>query len=484
MKKAFLFALTGILWSTIFGQSINFTLTDSTNLQDADVGAMAFGDIDNDGDQDLIITGKGGPVATTLYENDGLGNFTVKAGNTFEGIFAGSVAFEDIDGDTDLDLLIIGKNRSPVLRTNLYLNDGTGIFTLRSGTPFVRFEGGDFAFGDIDQDGDPDILLTGYNFNGDGFTIMYTNDGLGQFTLLFNTPFDSLKDSDVKFFDMDKDNDLDVILCGTNDNGKKSTLLYSNDGTGKYSIVNNSGIDNIAGGDIAVGDCDGDGDSDVFICGQKNNQDIVSELYLNNGTGSFSKATATFPGVYLGTNALSDFDADGDLDIFLIGTGAGGLANNSIIGNVYQNLGSNNFSISDSIYGAYFSSAAIADIDGDNDLDMVVGGTSTGMPIRGTKLYTNEPKEDEKGDTTLSIQTIDTEIPNLFPNPSSGEINISFHATQSGTIEVIDQIGRIVYTTSMENESSIRFELSEKPGIYKIVVQTENKNYVEKIILK
>jgi hypothetical protein len=60
-------------------QTISVTLsTPSIPFQDADLGAMAFDDIDNDGDKDLLITGigSGNPVKTTLYLNDGSGNFT------------------------------------------------------------------------------------------------------------------------------------------------------------------------------------------------------------------------------------------------------------------------------------------------------------------------------------------------------------------------------------------------------------------------
>jgi len=58
-------------------QTISVTLsTPSITFQDADLGAMAFDDIDNDGDKDLLITGigSGNPVKTTLYLNDGFGN--------------------------------------------------------------------------------------------------------------------------------------------------------------------------------------------------------------------------------------------------------------------------------------------------------------------------------------------------------------------------------------------------------------------------
>ena len=152
--------------------------TPAVQLQDADVGSMAFGDIDNDGDNDLIITGKGGPVKSTLYENDGNGNFAEVTGTPIVNVNGGTVGFEDVNGDDFLDLLITGSTSSPTPTANLYLNDGTGNFILATGTPFEPSSGGDFAFGDVDNDGDKDVLITGYDASNSGFSKLYLNNRL------------------------------------------------------------------------------------------------------------------------------------------------------------------------------------------------------------------------------------------------------------------------------------------------------------------
>ena len=71
MKKTYLILICFLASTTGFSQSINFQLDTTQIFQDADVGAMALADVDNDGDNDVLITGKGGPVLTSLFLNDG-----------------------------------------------------------------------------------------------------------------------------------------------------------------------------------------------------------------------------------------------------------------------------------------------------------------------------------------------------------------------------------------------------------------------------
>ena len=155
-------------------------------------------------------------------------------------------------------------------------------------------------------------------------------------------------------------------------------------------MVANTPFEGFSAGDIAIADSENDGDEDVLISGQLENGGAISNLYLNDGTGTFSLLSGTpFPGTFLGETAFADFDNDGDLDVFIVGTGLGGILSNSIIANVYENQGLNNFVLADELIGAYLSSCAIGDIDGDNDLDLVVGGTSVGSPTRATRMYVN-----------------------------------------------------------------------------------------------
>ena len=140
-------------------QSINLQEdTTVNNLYDSRQGSCAMADIDNDGDLDLIITGADAQLTnrkTTLYTNDGMGNFTEVIGtglsNWSEG---GKIAFADVDGDADQDLLITGRDGSPTYYAHFYLNDGSGNFTADTTQPFEPSIGGNLEFADIDNDGD------------------------------------------------------------------------------------------------------------------------------------------------------------------------------------------------------------------------------------------------------------------------------------------------------------------------------------------
>lgn len=479
--KAFIFTVLvlPILISPGLSQPINFELTSPTpQFQDADVGDMEFGDIDNDGDADLIITGKGGPVRTTLYRNDGNGNFTEINETVITDVYRSKIGLNDIDGDGDVDLLISGVNSSPVLSTNLYRNDGAGNFSLVANTPFEPTEGGDFEFGDIDSDGDDDLILVGSTGAPEPIAKLYTNDGSGIFSEVMSTPFTAIQFGAIELFDCDNDTDLDVLLAGENAAGNSFTGLYVNDGVGGFSLVPNTAFNHFTSGDIAIGDTDNDGDLDVLLCGNITPLDIETELYVNDGTGTFSRlANTIFSDVSLGEASFHDFDNDGDLDVFVLGTGEGGLGTNSIIGNVYENQGANTFVYSDSLIGGYFSSHAVADIDGDNDLDLVLGGTTIGSPTRATWMYTNESlisSTDELGEAHAVT---------LYPNPSNGIVNIKLAEQSKAKINVYTQMGQLVYSDDIQGASS-QLKLGLSNGIYLLEITFHNTHISHRLIIR
>ena len=134
-------------------------------------------------------------VSSILYTNDGVGNFSEAIDEFFEGVRTSSVAFSDIDGDNDLDVLISGEFISFSGITRLYINDGDGIFSEAVNNPFTEVYSGKVAFADVDGDGDEDVLVTGLMADN---TVthtakLYLNNGQGVFTelsdcLLYTSP--------------------------------------------------------------------------------------------------------------------------------------------------------------------------------------------------------------------------------------------------------------------------------------------------------
>lgn len=453
-------------------------VTTPSQFQDADVGSMAFGDVDNDGDNDLMITGKGGPVKSTLYRNDGAGNFSEVTGTPFVNLFGGTTRFADVDNDGDLDLMMTGSDSRPVRHALLYLNDSTGNFSLAAGTPFQANWGGDFDFADVDKDGDLDVLMTGVipqvgNDPEAGFATLYLNDGLGTFTEVMGTPFESVRNSSVAFIDIDNDNDQDVIIAGENNMDNPVTRLYINDSTGNFSLVANTVFENIHSGDIAIADSDKDGDLDVLISGQSNNG-TISHLYINNGSGSFSLLAGTpFPGTMVGASDFADFDMDGDMDVLIVGAG------NAIVSNIYENRGANQFVLADSLAGAYLASIAIGDMDGDKDPDLVIGGTSFTAPVRSTKVYINLTPIRTAVDRDEKLQSV-----HIFPNPSEGELYIQLTESFSASVSIYSTNGQLVYADEDLHAANNRIVLDQPAGLYIVVVRTKGVTTTRRVVLR
>ncbi|MGK0364807.1 MAG: hypothetical protein ACI85O_001865 [Saprospiraceae bacterium] len=480
-----LIALSLLLFSigTAFTQTINFELTSTTpEFQDADGGDMEFADIDNDGDNDLIITGKGGPVRTTLYRNDGEGNFTEIEEDVIADVFNSKIGLSDIENDGDIDMLISGSTGGGTRTVFLYLNDGLGNFSVASNLPLEPFSG-DFEFADIDGDGDDDILLLGLNSSDDPITKLYENDGTGSFSEITSTSFPTMKFGAIEFLDYDNDDDLDVILTGLDENDNNLTRIYINNGSGDFNENAFSGLSNMNGSDIAVGDTDGDGDMDVLLCGNLSNVDIETELYLNDGTGQFLLLEDTpMSDVAFGEASFNDFDNDGDLDIFVIGTGEGGLngpnGENTIVGNVYENQGSNNFIVADSLIGGYISSHAVADVNGDDKLDLILGGTTISSPIRATWMYRNITE------VTVSTEDLETfDNVELYPNPTSGILNIKLSENTEATVNIYSQLGQLVFSKEMLNDF-IEIDLDLSQGVYFVEIRNREMLVSKKLVVQ
>ena len=473
MKKKIL--ILGILTTTIcFSQNINFQFDSTQTFQNADVGAMAFADVDNDGDKDVLIIGKGGPILTTLYLNNGSGSFTVLPNPSLVNVYGGDVKFLDADNDGDLDVFITGSTSSPSNTANLYLNNGSGIYTLSTGSNFELMRGGKNDIGDVDGDGDIDIITTGQNPSGNSVTKLYLNNGSGIFNPQTSSPFTNLQYGAARFIDIDNDGDLDLLLCGENNTGQPKTELYTNNGSGIFTLNTSSIVDGFTNSDIAIGDIDNDGDIDFIICGQSG-ANIATKLYLNNSSGVFSELTgAPFAPVMLGTVKLADFDNDGDLDVYVMGTGPGG--GSAVIAKIYANMGTNTFIEAASIVGAYFSSAAIADVNGDNKVDIIHSGTSFTQPTHATRLFLNTS-------TILGVNQYEPKnFPIIFPNPTNGILTLNFNKAVDATILIYDSRGSLIQSEIITGLSN-QIELLHHAGIYFLNVISENFKMTYRIIL-
>ncbi|MAT55669.1 MAG: hypothetical protein CMN32_14430, partial [Saprospirales bacterium] len=226
MKLPLLLLLLGA--TQLLSAQIQFTeVSFPWNAAGSWFGSVAFADIDNDGDQDLLITGlnRSNQPMIKLYTND-QGEFSEVSGTTFEGVAYSSVAFTDVDNDGDQDLFITGLNDANQWIAKLYSNQA-GVFSEVSGTPFEGVKPGSFAFADVDNDGDQDLLITGLNDMDQPFAKLYSNLA-GTFSEMSGTPFNGVNPGAFAFADVDNDGDQDLLITGQNDANQRIAKLYSN----------------------------------------------------------------------------------------------------------------------------------------------------------------------------------------------------------------------------------------------------------------
>ncbi len=303
------------------GQGNFSEVTETSFIGVGSNNSIAFSDVDGDNDPDVLITGSVGldNSVAKLYINDGQGNFSEMLGTPFDGVIESSIAFSDVDGDNDPDVLITGRTDFMGNISKLYTNDGQGNFSEVTEIPFEGVRNSTVAFSDVDGDNDPDVLITGENSV--QITKLYINDGLGNFSEMSGTPFLNVSLGSIAFSDVDNDSDPDVLITGITNSGEYIAELYINDGQGNFSEVTGTPFEGVVGGSIAFSDVDGDNDSDVLISGSLNGSSIITKLYNNDGLGNFTEVAGTpFDGVWFGSVAFSDVDGDNDPDVLISGT--------------------------------------------------------------------------------------------------------------------------------------------------------------------
>ncbi|OUJ70021.1 hypothetical protein BXP70_25455 [Hymenobacter crusticola] len=266
---------------------------------------LAVGDVDNDGDLDLVVDGGGsivGPPSGTavLVRNNGAAGFS-SSSISFPARVTG-VALGDVNGDGYVD--VIGALAGAL---NIRLNDGQGNF-LASGQ--LVGGGNKVVLGDLDNDGDLDLVATELGYPGRVLTLL--NDGAGTFRLSETLPTSSYP-LQTRLGDVDGDGDLDVVtVIQTQVANTPGVLnLFRNEGQGTFTRQADVLV-TVSPQDVALGDVDGDGDLDLVSVSLARN---TASVRLNAGTGSFSDAQEVSVGNRPYSVVLADVDDNGTLDL-------------------------------------------------------------------------------------------------------------------------------------------------------------------------
>jgi len=304
--------------------------------------AVAQGDFNNDGRPDFLVTGLAGLNANNfpiyisqVWRNLGNGTFTnIQAG--LPGVDTGAVALGDFYNDGKLDILLTGYSSTGAV-AQVWRNLGNDRFTnLNASLPGILYSS--VALGDYDNDGNLDILLTG-STNGFGtgaITELWRNLGNGTFT---NIPIGlpGVSQGAVAWGDFNQDGRLDILLTGYAATGAVCQV-WRNLGNGTFTNMN-VGLPGVYQSSVALADYDNDGKLDILLAGLDNQTNVICQVWRNTGNWVFTNLNAGLPGIRSGSVAWADFDNDGRLDILLSGLNTN---NNPMLQVYHNNSASNN----------------------------------------------------------------------------------------------------------------------------------------------
>ncbi len=328
---------------------------------------------------DAFIVGSGEPDRAWINGGSAVFEFTGQdLGSVTD---SRAVAVGDLDGDGDLDAFVANFNQHNTVYYNGGLDDNGVVFFTESGQQLGGGISRGVALGDLDNDGDLDAFVANFEEP----NTIWRNNGQGGFAdtgqqLDSGQASDSGNSQSVALGDLDNDGDLDAFVV----NSGEPNAVWINEG----NDFDDDDLTFIAGPalaanensrSIALGDLDLDGDLDAFIV----NYDQPDTVWLNNsitledGTSEVDFADS---GLELGHGkgravALGDLDGDGDLDALVVNSDqpntvwvnrwideSGGTEGPDVV-----------FVANGQVLGTADSrGVALADLDGDLDLDAVV----------------------------------------------------------------------------------------------------------------
>jgi hypothetical protein len=371
-------------------------------------GSAAWGDYDGDGDLDLALSGLSGGIAICrVYSNDG-GSF-VDIGAGLPGVRSGSLAWGDFDNDGDLDLAISGTLSTSVAITRIYRNDGGTFVDIGAGLPGVLSGGPPaihaIAWGDYDNDGDLDLLVSGQSSPA-RITRIYRNDGGTFVDIAAGLP--GVAFSSVAWGDYDRDGNLDIVISGQDAANAPMTRVFRNSGGANPTFTDvGAGLPAMDVGSVEWGDYDHDGDLDLLLDGIDALSNRTCRILRNDG-GTFTDIAAGIAGTGPGDATWGDYDNDGDLDVLVAGLGGST--------RIYRNDGGTFFDA-----GAGLPSVASpgggswGDYDGDGRLDVLLYST-----VSSTALYRSS------GSPANSVPTSPT---NLAVHRTGNLLTLSWNAS-------------------------------------------------------
>jgi len=387
-------------------------------------------DLDGDGDLDLL-SASDGDDKIAWYENlDGHGTYGMQQIISNEAQSARFVVAADFDGDTDLDVLAAIRGTQTVA---WFQNvDGQGTFG-EAHIISAQVEGVVCAISaDLDQDGDQDVLSAGWE---DGKIEWYENvDGLGTFGAA-NFLSETYRPRHLSTADLDGDGDFEVLVASEYGN----TIYWQENLDGSHDFGAVQVISDLTNGayGTATADIDNDGDLDVLSASWRDGK--IAWYENMDGSGSFGPQNVINTGL-LGASSVSsgDFDNDGDLDI--VSTCSG---HNKIYWNENMDgLGtfSEPYILAQNL--THPKQGLIADIDRDGDQDVIA--TAENQIVWFMNTWITGIEDSKSGE----INPQGFSLLSCFPNPFNSQTAIQYTLYQPSdvTINIYDLSGSLVWS--------------------------------------
>ncbi len=480
----------------------------------------AWGDYDNDGRLDLIVT-RYFNQKNMLFHNEGNGDFSLVSTGPVVTDVASSAgcAWCDYDKDGWLDLFVShGQNQNNAL----YHNNGNGTFT-KVTTGSIVNDGGDSrgcAWGDYNNDGWQDLYVTNY---GPQRNFLYRNEGSGLFTKITNvSPVNDLAyGTGCTWVDYDNDGWLDLMATYNAANNR----LYHNNQDGTFTLTNLAPSQEWGWSyEPAVADIDNNGWIDIFIPKRTVNGFESKNALFKNSNGIFTKITNDIVGQEGGSSdagAFADYNNDGLMDLFTTSGSTSTPTRNYLYKNITSNPGNyivlklrgctlNRSAIGTRVYVVTGTKRQMREVSGGNSAQSMLwqhfGLSNAGIidsiiinwGSGGTKVLTNVAVNQflDVPDGNCPLGIISNEVPvrneleQNYPNPFNPVTKIRYSLLKSMTVtlEIYDISGKLVKTIVNETQPGGHYEYEfdgtgMASGIYIYKIATDKFTDMKKMIL-
>ena len=475
----------------------------------ANLYAVAFGDMDKDGKLDLVGVDKTGKTISVQRNVSATGTITPSSfAPALKISISGrpqDVIISDIDGDSRLDILTVNPEDNSFTIIPSQASAGEGSFPSYSFLTPVTYPAGTYisslAVGDLDGDGKPDVVTTNL-YAGTVSVLRNLSYTYGINTYTFASKVDFAAGDfprSVAISDVDGDGRRDLVVANERGNSVsvfRNLISFNSITPGSFAPR----VDFPAGTNppsVAIGDVDGDDKPDIVVANYGSSS--VSVLRNTTTTGTVNGASfAAKVDFNTGSNpfhiAMGDADGDGKVDLVTANSTANTISvlrNTSTMGSITAAsfAGKADFGTS-----GYPLNIALGDLDGDGMAEAAAANASNGTV---SVFKINSPVAAGTAAATAGMLSATTGEPvgtamQLYPNPTRGEFTVQLTGVKGSVagVEVFSENGkavekRTVNTGGKAATLTLRLSLRHQPaGVYYVKITGVDGVQVVKVVVQ